>query len=151
MLIPADRPAYRLLEPFFGPNDHKYEEGDCITFTGTPNEHMEPLNEPARKALRAYVEMLDERAREYAEKNGRSFVRRARSIDDALADITADARRIALTKDGPGVPLQGARKLEGGIERIEPDPEPAQTRAQDGRRRAPGPGGSRAGVTHDLT
>lgn len=112
MLIPSDKPAYRILavEGFFGPDDHLYREGDCIVFDGIPNEDMEPLNEPAKEKLRAYSDMLDEEGRKVAEKNGRKFAARTRNLDGLVATATADARAVQLIKDGPGVPLMGAKK-----------------------------------------
>lgn len=55
------RPQYRLLKPFYGPNDHYYdpEEGEeVIEWTGTPNEAMEPLNGPARVRMLEWLETL---------------------------------------------------------------------------------------------
>lgn len=57
----GERPMYRLLKPFYGPDNRYYdpEEGeDVINYTGTPNEHMEPMNEPARKRTIAWLESL---------------------------------------------------------------------------------------------
>lgn len=45
-------PRYRLLQPFYGPDDVLYPEGTEIGLPNTPpNEHMEPLNDAARAAL----------------------------------------------------------------------------------------------------
>ena len=55
------RPQYRLIKPFYGPNDHFYDpdEGDeVIEWTGVPNDSMEAINEPAIKRMRAWKETL---------------------------------------------------------------------------------------------
>ncbi len=146
IIVPPDKPTYRLLSPFFGPNDHLYEEGDVIVFGGCPNEDMEPLNEPARAKLRAYVEALDAGAKALAEKSGRSFFARPRNIDQAMAQASADARAVQLNPGGPGVPLQGARKDPGLIEKLgdEEVPETGKTTAGAPRR-------GRPPARHDLT
>lgn len=46
-------PKYRLLQSFFAPDDVLYPEGTEIALANgvPPNEHMEPLNDAARRAL----------------------------------------------------------------------------------------------------
>jgi hypothetical protein len=98
MLIPSDRPAYRILavEGFFGPDCHLYREGECIIFDGIPNEEMEPLNELARDRLRQYSEMLDVEAEKVAKQAGRAFTGRPRNREGLIATATADARAVQL-------------------------------------------------------
>ena len=148
MLIRNDKPAYRILtvEGFFGPNDHLYPEGEMIYFDGIPNEDMEPLNDLAREKMRAYLEALDAEAKRVAEKAGRAFVARPRTLDQAIAQASADARQVQLVQGGPGVPLMGARKDPGAVERIEPDPVPEQ-----GHVRANQPPRPKARISNDLT
>ena len=67
-------PRYRLIEDFFGPDCvlyHATEGGNPteIDFDGPPNEQMEPLNEPARVKMRAYLEELRAGAIAKAEKD----------------------------------------------------------------------------------
>ena len=115
MLIPSDRPAYRILTAFWGPDDHLYQEGDCIFFDGEPNEDMEPLNELARDRLNAFFDKLDNHARKLAEKAGKEYTGRPR-LEAALATArelaNAEARQVQLVKDGPGVPLMGAKNKD---------------------------------------
>ena len=126
MLIPSDRPAYRILsvEGFNGPDDHLYREGDCIIFDGVPNEEMEPLNEIARQRLAEYSAMLDEEARKVAAKFGRTFAARPRTLDGVIAQASADARQVQLITGGPGVPLMGGKHNTVGIEKLVDDDVP---------------------------
>lgn len=93
-LIDNERPAYRILayHGFFGPDDHLRLEGEEIYYDGEPNEEMEPLNEPARKRLQAYLENLDQLGREAAAKAGKAYAGRARSLDGQIALATAIQR-----------------------------------------------------------
>jgi hypothetical protein len=127
MLIPSDRPAYRILSEagFFGPDDHLYRAGDCIVFDDEPNEDMEPLNEPARTALEKFFDKLDAAARRKAEKAGLEYAGRPKSLDEKITLATADARRVQLINGDGGVPLMGGKKRgRPRIERMEPDPTP---------------------------
>ena len=136
MLIPTDRPAYRILNPtgFFGPDDHLYSEGDCIVFEGIPNEEMEPLNALARERLEAYSEALDDGARKVAEKNGREYTPRPRTMEGNIDLATADARRPQLIQGGPGVPIMGGKKRNAPYtQKLTDDAPPDQ-----GNRRGPG-------------
>lgn len=85
-LIQNDRAAYRVLNPygFYSDNDHLYQEGDEIYFDGTPNEMLEPLNQLARDRLNAHLEQLDNYGKAAAEKLGRSYAGRPRSLDGGL-------------------------------------------------------------------
>lgn len=89
--IRPERPAYRILDTsgFFGPNDTLYEYLDEIEFDGEPAEQMEPLNEAARVKYLALLEKLDAEGRKTAEKLGRPFTGRPRSIDGAIEIATA--------------------------------------------------------------
>lgn len=112
MSIPQDVPVFRILDPagFFGPDDHLYSEGDLVALLDEPNEQMEPVNDLAKKAMTAYLEKLDDAARAYAEKMGRPYNGRPRSFDEAVATLTADARRVQRVEGDGGIPLQGAKK-----------------------------------------
>lgn len=135
MLIPSDRPAYRVLavEGFYGPDDHLYREGDCIIFDGIPNEEMEPLNEIARKKLQMYSNWLDEEARKVAAKHGREFQSRPRNLDGVIAQASADARQVQLLQGGPGVPLMGGTHNKVGIQKLEDEEVPETGRRGPGR------------------
>lgn len=87
----TERPAYRVLAAagFFGPDNTLYEEGSEVYFDGIPAEEMEPLNEPARLKMVAYLEELEDMGRKAAEKLGRPFQGRPRNLEGALALATA--------------------------------------------------------------
>lgn len=89
-----ERPKYRILDVagFFSDNDTLYEYLDEIYFDGEPAIEMEPLNEAAKEKYVSLLESLDEEARKTAEKLGRPFSGRPRTIDGALAIATAVQR-----------------------------------------------------------
>jgi hypothetical protein len=141
MLIPSERPAYRILAAngFFGPDDHLYGQGDCIVFDDEPNEEMEPLNELARTKLREYLTKLDGFAEEVAKKNGRAFQGRVRSLDEQIKMATQDARRISLISGDGGVPLMSAKnERAANVGKIEDDevPQTGGGKRQSGRKNA---------------
>lgn len=107
MAISESVPTYRQLDPkgFFAPNAELILEGDAFEFDGTPNENMEALNEPAKKKLTGYLKGLEDSARAVAEKNGRFFSGRPKSLDVMVAEATADARRVELRPGDGGIPL----------------------------------------------
>lgn len=128
ILIPTDRPAYRILSEkgFFGPDCHLYQEGDCLVFDDEPNEEMEPLNDLAREKIKILFDKLDGLAREVAKANGRQFVERPRTLEGAVAMATIDAKRVMLNPGDGGVPLMGStigRDRAHKLEAAEPTPE----------------------------
>lgn len=132
-VISNDRPAYRVLAPagFFGPDDHLYVEGAEIYFDGEPNLEFEPLNSKAHEAMNAYIDKLNEEGQKVAAQNGRAYAGIARTLDEAVAIASSDARRPQLVQGGPGVPLMGARKAAHTVSVIGAAEEAAP---QDGRR-----------------
>lgn len=126
------RAAYRILDPngFFSDDDTLYivsPDGDYpeIYFDGIPNEQMEPLNDLARERLAAYLENLDKTARENAEKAGKTFQGRPRTLDGAIALASEQAR--------DKVSIMGAKDKTTTTERIEPTATPETTRRGRGR------------------
>lgn len=90
-MIDNTRAAYRVLDPagFYSDNDTLYlvdDQGNPaeIYFDGEPNEQLEPLNDLARQRLTAYLDKLDLAGKAAAEKAGRPYVGRPRSLDGAL-------------------------------------------------------------------
>lgn len=104
-------PTYRQLNAkgFFTPDADLIAEGEAFEWDGVPNEDMEPLNEPARKKLVAYLTVLDAEAKKAAEKFGRTFISRTKNLDEMVFEASADARRLELRKGDGGVPLMGGR------------------------------------------
>lgn len=121
MSISENIPTYRQLDPngFFCPDGYLLLEGEAFEFDGIPNENMEPLNEPARKNLTNYLQMLEDASRQLALKNGRTYSG-SRSLDVVIAEATADARRIELRPGDGGIPLTSARvKGDGGTRKVD--------------------------------
>lgn len=50
-------PRYMLIKPLYA-DDTFFDEESIIDYDGIPNEYMQPLNEPAIEAMKAYVEKL---------------------------------------------------------------------------------------------
>lgn len=90
-----ERPAYRVLDVagFYGDDDTLYAEGAEIFFDGEPSVEMEPLNEAARIKMNALYERLDEEGRKAAEKAGRPWSGRPRTLDGALELASAIQRQ----------------------------------------------------------
>lgn len=75
-----------------------------------PNEDFEPMNEKAREMMNKFFDKLDKFAAEKAAKDGKSFAKRPRRFNDEYEMPTEEGRKIQVVKDGPGVPLMGAKK-----------------------------------------
>lgn len=90
-----ERPAYRVLDVagFYGDDDTLHGEGEEIYFDGEPCVEMEPLNEPARIKMNELLERLEDAGRKAAEKAGRPYVGRPRSLDGALELASAIQRQ----------------------------------------------------------
>lgn len=134
MQIPQDIPVYKILDEhgFYGSDDRLYLAGEIITLEDEPNEDMEPMNALARERLQAYLDKLDGFAKLAAEKHGRAFVGRARTLDAAITMATQDARRVQLVKGDGGIPIMGGKK-RGPKPRMIMNETPPETSA-----RAPG-------------
>jgi hypothetical protein len=106
-------PKYRQLNPrgFFAEDDTLYPEDTEFYYTGTPNEFMEPLNEPAKAAMRAYLAELDWCADQAAIANGRRPRGRvsdmAEQISDSLKDATRASKEFVMPASSRNVPMQG--------------------------------------------
>ena len=118
MLISKERPAYRILAPhgWFGPDDHLYQEGECVYWDGEPNEEMEPLNEIAVEFMQLYVAKLDKLAEDAAKRANRPFIGRPRDAEGAYAL----ARKAEIDK----VAIMNAPKDVTSVERVEAEPVP---------------------------
>ena len=90
-----ERPAYRVLDVagFYGDDDTLHAEGAEIYFDGDPCVEMEPLNEPARIKMNELLERLDNEGRKAADKAGRPYVGRPRTLDGALELASAIQRQ----------------------------------------------------------
>lgn len=77
-------PRYMLLKEFFAEDDTLYPEGTVITYTATPNEYMQPLNEVARDRMNEFQATLDAHAQLAAQKAGKAFTGRMVELGDQL-------------------------------------------------------------------
>ena len=108
--IPNDVPVYRLLEQFYAPNDTMYDPGEIIEYTEEPNTDMEPLNEPARVAMRSLYERLETEAKELARLAGKPYRGLPKNFDDTMDFARASARKVEVVHGDGGPPVMGARK-----------------------------------------
>lgn len=126
MSISETIPTYRQLNSrgFFNDADMLINEGEAFEWMGVPNEHMEALNEPARKRLEDFYHHLEAGARELAEKNGRLYTGHVNDLSTRIAEATSDARRIEAFPGDGGVPLlRGSepKKSEAKFKRVDLD------------------------------
>lgn len=136
--LPPGTPVYRLLKEWFGPDDTMHWEDEEIAYTGTPNEWMEPLNEPAREQMEIYLKHLDDCGRAVARKYGREYQGRMSDLGDIVAQAAQDARedrqaadlgkkpRVMPARKGP-VPVRGdtvqaqaSKRANSGILAVKP-------------------------------
>ena len=97
----GEAPRYRLNEACFF-DDTYIPEGNEIAYTDTPNLSMVPLNDPAKRAMEAYIEFLTSCQQEKEEGAGRVFRGLITDRGVMLAQGLQDARREAR---GPSVTM----------------------------------------------
>lgn len=109
-----EQPRYRILNSpgFFAEDDTLYTPGTEIVYLGTPNEHMQPLNDAARARVKQNEDYLDRCYREKAQMRGREAGPRPRDLAEASAEDTSDAREIARQRavypvEGKPIPVMG--------------------------------------------
>jgi hypothetical protein len=109
-----DLPRYKLLQPFYA-DDVLWAEDEVIEFGGCPNEAMEPLNAPARKRMREFLDSLP---------GGRTM-----PLADAVAAAMEERPRhegsVRSQSRKKEVSLMGDKKLhgKGDVRHIELSPE----------------------------
>lgn len=109
--LDPDKAAYRVLdERGFFCDDHLWPVGSLVYFEGEPNEEMEPLNDKAREAMRAYLTKLDECAAEVAKQTGKKFMSRTKTLEEAMNQLREANRRIEVVQGDGGVPIMGGRR-----------------------------------------
>lgn len=109
--MPELLPRYQILNSpgFYGPDDTLYEQGRVIDYTGVPNEQMLPLNDPAKKAMDAYLDGLEQHhKRNMIERGLNPEIKRPRDLSDAIeVEKAADKKaRVYAAEAGP-VPQMG--------------------------------------------
>jgi len=93
--IPQNVPVYQLLANALREYDTLHMEGEIVAYEGSPNEHMAPLNEPAKARMSVMMAHLDDCAREKAELVGRKYTGRLNDLGDLIAQVQSDAKVLA--------------------------------------------------------
>lgn len=128
-----DRPAYRVnSDRGFYADDHLFIETEgsgpiYVYWDEEPNEDLEPMNKIAQDKMNTFLEKLDQKGREVAEKLGKAFAGRPRSLDGALEVATAVQRE--------NMSVMGSKTLPARAERIEDDAVVPQTGITHGKPR----------------
>lgn len=139
-----DKPRYRILNSpgFFAEDDTLYPPGTEIVYLGTPNEHMEPLNEAAREAVDKYQAELDAGYAAKAAANGRPIGIRPRDlgeqIDDQRADQKARERKVYPVAGEKIPPMGSMTKRRGPAKNIVSAKVPKPTGKQEAKVITPG-------------
>lgn len=110
--INADRPAYRVIEKrgFFDDMDTLWEKGRMIYWDGEPNPGLEPLNEKAESAMREYLEALDAKAKQVAEKRGTGYASQVNAFDAKRRLDDMDRKSGRQIDQEEMTPIMGAKK-----------------------------------------
>ena len=118
--IPDHRPFYKVLAgKFFGPDDTLYQEGDIVGWDDEPNLEMKPLNKLAREKMEVFLKKLDKFGREVAEKAGKSYTSLADAHANSYALAQQEGKRVEVLNRPAQVPLMGANKKSGLVEKVE--------------------------------
>lgn len=119
---PQELPKYKLIGKFFGDNDVLYFEGDEITYTGTPNNSMYPINDAAREVLRIYYNGLEAMYHEACKKFGslaKEHFTRPVAYDDFIeSGLKADAPITAIGGDDGRIAIMKAKKTSKTIQSV---------------------------------
>lgn len=110
-VIPQDVPCYRILEGkgvFL--DDVMFFPGDIVTWSEEPNKEMEPLNDLAKEATKAFFDDREELAKAASLAKNMRYIPLRRPVEEERALNNSEARRVELIKGDGGVPVMGARK-----------------------------------------
>lgn len=110
-------PRFRLIQPFYGPDDVLYPEGTEIALANgvPPNEHMEPLNDPARKALIPIIQGITKKPLDQQIYDAKVLLheRDRLAAQPAPQPVAVDPATIAFPKKDDGVPIMPNHILPG--------------------------------------
>ena len=115
--VSNERAAYRVLNPMgFFVDDTLYTvdpKGDPaeLYYDGEPNEGLEPINDLAKQRMNDFLEKLDNLARAAAEKTGRYYAGRPKTLDGAYEIVTEIQRQ--------KMAVMGAKRETSSSERID--------------------------------
>ena len=111
IVIPQDRPVYRVGEDkFYGSDDRLYEENDLIEYDDEPNESFTPMNDLAMAEMKKYLKKLDAAGQKVAEKLGVAWTSREDAFENAQMLAKEDAKKINLISAKPTPTVMGAKK-----------------------------------------
>ncbi len=117
--VGQDRPAYRILKECFL-DDRMCFPDELVYWDEEPNKEMEPLNDLAKAASKAFFDDREELAKIASMKKGVRYIPLRRPVEEERELNTAEARRVEIIKGDGGVPVMGARKRgRPKIERID--------------------------------
>lgn len=117
--IREDRPAYRILKMCFL-DDRACFEGELVYWDEEPNKEMEPLNELARQATRAFFDNREELGKQASLAKGMRYIPLRRPVEEDRELNSSEARRVEIIKGDGGVPVMGARKRgRSKVEKVE--------------------------------
>lgn len=120
IVIPEDRPAYRLKESFFGPDDTLWEEGIVIQYDDEPNKAMEPLNNLAIERMMEFLEKCDVQGKKYADKEGKNFISELEAFQKTLMPEEDGVKKVQpLSGNKAQIPLMGAKKTRTNINKVD--------------------------------
>lgn len=103
------RPAYRILKMCFL-DDRACFEGELVYWDEEPNKEMEPLNDLAREATKAFFDDREVLAKAASAAKGTRYIPLRRPVEEERDLNTAESRRVEIIKGDGGVPVMGARK-----------------------------------------
>ena len=111
IVIPQDRPVYRVGEDkFYGSDDRLYEENDLIEYDDEPNENFTPMNDLAMTEMKKYLKKLDAAGQKVAEKLGVAWTSREDAFENAQMLAKEDAKKINLISDKKTPTVMGTKK-----------------------------------------
>ncbi len=115
-----DRPAYRILKECYL-DDRMCFPDELVYWDEEPNKEMEPLNDLAKAATKAFFDDREVLAKAASLKKGTRYIPLRRPVEEERELNNAESRRVEIIKGDGGVPVMGARKRgRPKIERIEP-------------------------------
>jgi hypothetical protein len=117
--VSNERPAYRILKECFL-DDVMFFPDQLVYWDEEPNKEMEPLNDLAKAATKAFFDSREELAKQASAVKGTRYIPLRRPVEEERELNTAESRRVEIIKGDGGVPVMGARKRgRPKVERID--------------------------------
>ena len=114
-LLSGEAPRYRLLQPFYAPDDVLYGEGTEIVLAPNvpPNEHMEPLNDAARRALIPVLQAITKKPLDQQIYDAKVLLHERDRLAAQPVQAQVDPASIVFPKKDDGVPIMPNHTLPG--------------------------------------